>query len=41
LVETLNLTENEACEFLQQLILKNKRLPAEECKLRLKLWGGG
>jgi predicted nucleic acid-binding protein len=40
LVETSNLTENEACEFLQQLILKNKRLPAEECEQRLKLWCG-
>lgn len=38
LVETSNLTKQEACEFMQQLLLKNKRLPADECEQRLKLW---
>jgi predicted nucleic acid-binding protein len=41
LVDSSNLTKNEACKFLQQLVLKNKRLPADECGQRLKLWGGG
>lgn len=41
LVNTSNLTKEEACSFLQQLILKNKRLPADECEQRLKLWCGG
>lgn len=40
LVETLNLTKKEACEFLQQLLIKNKRLPADECEQRLKFWCG-
>ena len=41
LVDTSKLTKQEAYEFLQQLILKNKRLPADECEQRLKLWCGG
>ena len=40
LVETSNLSKNEACEFLQLLLLKNKRLPGDECDQRLKLWCG-
>jgi predicted nucleic acid-binding protein len=40
LVVTSNLTKQEACIFLQQLQLKNKRLPADECEQRLKLWCG-
>ena len=40
LITTSNLTKQEACTFLQQLLLKNKRLPAEECDQRLKLWCG-
>jgi len=40
LVDTSNLTKQDACAFLQQLILKNKRLPADECEQRLKLWCG-
>jgi predicted nucleic acid-binding protein len=39
LVITENLTKQEAYTFLQQLQLKNKRLPVDECEQRLKLWG--
>jgi rRNA maturation endonuclease Nob1 len=41
LVATSNLTKNEACAYLQQLRLKNKRLPIEECEQRQKLWCAG
>lgn len=40
LVATSILTQQEACTFLQQLQLKNKRLPADECEQRIKLWYG-
>ena len=40
LLKTSFLTELEACTFLKELILKNKRLPADECEQRLKLWCG-
>jgi predicted nucleic acid-binding protein len=40
LVETSKLTQQEACVFLHQLISKNKRLPADECEQRMKLWCG-
>lgn len=40
LVDTSTLTKKEAGAFLKQLIIKNKRLPAEECNERLKLWCG-
>lgn len=39
LVTTLNVTKQQACTFLEQLQLKNKRLPVAECEQRLKLWG--
>lgn len=38
LVDTSNITKQDACAFLRQLILKNKRLPADECEQRFKLW---
>jgi predicted nucleic acid-binding protein len=38
LVEASAITKQEACSFLQQLVSLNKRLPAEECERRLKLW---
>ncbi len=40
LVDTLNLAKPEACLFLKQLLLKNKRLPTDECEQRLRLWCG-
>ena len=40
LVGTSSLVKQEACSFLQQLILKNKRLPKDECEERLRLWCG-
>jgi predicted nucleic acid-binding protein len=40
LVAASGLTKQEAYGFLQQLLLKNKRLPADECEQRLKLWAG-
>jgi len=38
LVTTEHLSKNEACTALQQMMAKNKRLPIEECELRLKEW---
>jgi predicted nucleic acid-binding protein len=40
LVDTSNITKNAACNFLRQLLLKNKRLPEKECEERLRLWCG-
>jgi hypothetical protein len=40
LVATSILTQQEACTFLQQLQLKNKRLPVAACEQRLKLCCG-
>ncbi len=40
LADTSGLTKQEACSFLKELIIKNKRLPADECEQRLKLWCG-
>jgi predicted nucleic acid-binding protein len=30
----------EACNYLQILMLENKRLPINECNKRIELWGG-
>ena len=38
LVDTGILSKSEACSFLQDLISKNKRLPAEECERRIISW---
>ncbi len=40
LVERIHLTPKDAHTFLQELQVKNKRLPADECSKRLKMWGG-
>jgi predicted nucleic acid-binding protein len=40
LVKAENLSKPEACLFLRQLLLKNKRLPIDECEQRLQLWCG-
>ena len=40
LVDTSNLAKQEACRFLTELLLKNKRLPSAECDQRIKLWCG-
>jgi predicted nucleic acid-binding protein len=34
------LSPTQACAFLNQLILINKRLPANECDKRIKIWCG-
>lgn len=34
------LSPTEACAFLKQLMLENKRLPADECEKRIKIWCG-
>lgn len=39
LVNTEIVTKKEAYHFLQKLMVKNKRLPTEECAIRLELWG--
>lgn len=41
LVDTEILSKPEACSFLQELISTNKRLPAEECERRIKMWCDG
>jgi len=41
LVERSHLTQKDAHTFLQELQLKNKRLPVDECSIRLKMWDGG
>jgi predicted nucleic acid-binding protein len=38
LVDSAHLTKQQACSFLQKLIIKNKRLPATECEERIKSW---
>ncbi len=38
MVESIILSKEEACSFLQKLMACNKRLPADECERRLKEW---
>ena len=38
LVDTKNLSKAQACDFLKDLFLKNKRLPMDEYEQRLKSW---
>ncbi len=39
LVENLIITQREGCHFLKNLMITNKRLPMEECSIRIREWG--
>jgi predicted nucleic acid-binding protein len=40
LVDTTSLSKSQACNFLKDLLLKNKRLPMDEYEQRIENWCG-